>query len=185
MFTTGSTEGPDRVAKVLNLFYGGDGYYFNEIGQYKIRASYMNGEHYVVSDEVEITIEDIGDEALVTEYKTETMGMFVALGGSPAARFKEAASLVGKLASTHKEWAEYVKLKTTSKKTTPSRTNITREGNVMVLIDPSGSLFLHIRDFTGEARGFPYDTSLWKSITNRKVSLSQTNQHVMAVHGRH
>ncbi len=69
MFTTGSTEGPDRVAKVLNLFYGGDGFYFNEIGQYKIRASYMNGEHYVVSDEVEITVEDIGDESLVTEFK--------------------------------------------------------------------------------------------------------------------
>ncbi len=60
--------------------------------------------------------------------------MFVALGGSPAARFKEAASLVGKLASTHKDWAEYVKLRTTSKKTTPSRTNITREGNSITFV---------------------------------------------------
>ncbi len=29
----------------------------------------MNGEHYVVSDQVEITVEDIGDEGLVTEFK--------------------------------------------------------------------------------------------------------------------
>ncbi len=126
----GSTEGPDRKTKMIDLFYGANGYFFKDPGKYKLRASYTSGEHYLISEDIEITIEELGSDEVVEEYMTEETGMYVSLGGSNAERFSKCKEYMEKLYndSNHQDWVESAYMKTVQKKTS-LRDSISRAGN--------------------------------------------------------
>ena len=145
LYTAGSKEGPDRRAKVINLFFGADGFYFSEPGTYKLRASYTSGEYYVTSEDVEILVEELGDEEVVKQYLTDENGLYVTLGGSNSPRFGKCREFIEKLYQDdkHKEWVESAYVVTASKKTTASRDDIKRAGKtIQITADTKNDEFI-------------------------------------------
>ncbi len=128
----GSKDGPDRKSKIIDLFYGSNGFYFEAAGTYKLRASYMSGEYYVTSEDVDVIIEDVGDEALASEYMTEETGLYVSLEGSNAGRFSKIKDKIKSLYedATHQDWVETAYLKTTNRKTS-YRDGISKAGKAI------------------------------------------------------
>ena len=131
LYAAGSKEGSDRSTTVINLFYGSNGFYFNGPGTYRLRASYMHGEYYITSEDVEVKVEDLGDAEVVEQYMTDETGLYVTLGGSNARRFSKVKEYVENLYKDdkHKDWVESAYVATANKKVTASRDNVERAGN--------------------------------------------------------
>lgn len=145
LYTAGSKDGTDRTSKVIDLFYGADGFYFSEPGTYHLRASYMSGEYYITSEDVEVTVEDLGDADVVTEYMTDDTGLYVTLGGSNSSRFAKCKENIEKLYkdSKHQDWVESAYVATASKKTTACRGSVTRDGkNIKVKSESTEEEFI-------------------------------------------
>jgi hypothetical protein len=103
----GAEEGTERYSREIFLNYGGDGFYFDQPGEYRIRAVYQGlGDILIPSNTHRIRVgipESKEANRAAQDYFSDAVGLSLYLQGSPSPYLKQGVTVLEDIASRFKD----------------------------------------------------------------------------------
>jgi hypothetical protein len=104
----GTAQGPDRFSREIFLSYGSSDFYFDQPGEYRIRAVYQGPGDVLIPSEahrIRIGVPDKETDRLAQDYFTDAVGLTLYLQGSRSPFLQKGASVLEDMADRYKKTA--------------------------------------------------------------------------------